>query len=169
MSFDNMFETETQLLQFLEVHQIPYQRLEHPPVYTCEEAERLRPKSQGVSTKNLFLRDKRGVYYLVMTDCEKRVDLKKLEKQLGAPKLHFGSEEKLRELLGLTRGAVTVLGLVNDVEHHVHLLVDADIWNDETFLCHPLVNTATLVLIKADLERFFALTGHVPRVEAIPT
>jgi Ala-tRNA(Pro) deacylase len=164
-----MLETENQLLQFLDVHQIPYQRLEHPPVYTCEEAERLRPKSRGVSTKNLFLRDKRGVYYLVMTDCEKRVNLKELERQLSAPKLHFGSEEKLRELLGLTRGAVTVLGLVNDSEHHVRLLVDADIWNGEAFLCHPLVNTATLVLKKADLERFFTLTGHMPRVKTIPT
>ena len=163
-----MIETETQFLQFLDDNRIPYHRVEHPPVYTCEEAARLRPHLEGVSTKNLFLRDKRGCFCLVMTDCDKRVDLKELARQLGAPKLHFGSEEKLRELLGLARGAVTVLGLVNDHEQRVRLLIDSEIWDGETFLCHPLVNTATLVLAKADLERFFELTGHKAWLVGIP-
>jgi Ala-tRNA(Pro) deacylase len=159
-----MIKNEAQFLEFLDMHQIIYQRLEHPPVYTCEEAERFRPKSEGVSTKNLFLRDKRGTFYLVMTDCNKRVDLKSLAQQIGAPKLHFGSEGKLMELLGLTRGAVTVLGLVNDDNQQVHLLIDSEIWDYDAFLCHPLVNTATLVLTKVDLERVFELTGHKPQV-----
>jgi len=159
-----MIKNEAQFIKFLDVHQIIYQRLEHPPVYTCEEAEQFRPKSEGVSTKNLFLRDKRESFYLVMTDCNKQVDLKRLAQQIGAPKLHFGSEEKLMELLGLTRGAVTVLGLVNDVNQQVHLLIDSEIWDHDAFLCHPLVNTATLVLTKVDLERVFELTGHKPQV-----
>lgn len=74
--------------------------------------------------------------------------------------MRFGSEENLLRLLGLTRGAVTMMGLINDTEHQVELWVDADIWQGEYFLSHPLVNTATLVLAKSELERFFALTGH---------
>ena len=156
-----MIYTETLLLEFLDAQNIPYQRVEHPPVYTCEEAERLRPRLPAVSTKNLFLRDKQGTLYLVVTACEKKLDLKRLGQQLGAAKLHFASEEKLQDLLGLTRGSVTVLGLINDADHRVQLWVDAEIWQQASFLCHPLVNTATLLLSKASLERFFQISGHL--------
>ncbi len=155
-----MLNTEAQLLEFLDTHQIPYQRVEHPPVYTCEEAERLRPKLPAVSTKNLFLRDRQGTFYLLMTACEKKLDLKRVPSLIGASKLHFGSEEMLSELLGLMRGSVTVLGLINDTDHRVQLWIDAEIWQQDSFLCHPLVNTATLLLSKSSLERFFELSGH---------
>ena len=155
-----MIYTEAQFLEFLDAQHIPYQRVEHPPVYTCEEAERLRPKLPGVSTKNLFLRDRQGAVYLVVTACEKKLDLKKLGQQMGAAKLHFGSEDKLWEVLGLTRGSVTVMGLINDAERRVQLWVDAEIWQEDNFLCHPLVNTATLLLSKSSLERFFEISGH---------
>jgi Ala-tRNA(Pro) deacylase len=156
----SMIRTETQLLEFLDAQHIPYQRVEHPPVYTCGEAERLRPRLPAVSTKNLFLRDRQGTFYLLMTACEKKLDLKRLGQQLGASKLHFASEETLQELLNLTRGSVTVLGLINDTGHRVQLWIDAEIWRQESFLCHPLVNTATLLLSKSSLERFFELCGH---------
>jgi Ala-tRNA(Pro) deacylase len=155
-----MLNTEAQLLEFLDAHQIPYQRVEHPPVYTCEEAERLRPPLPAVSTKNLFLRDRQGTFYLLMTACEKRLDLKRVGNLIGASKLHFGSEEMLSQLLNLTRGSVTVLSLINDTGHRVQLWIDAEIWRQNSFLCHPLVNTATLLLSKSSLERFFELSGH---------
>jgi Ala-tRNA(Pro) deacylase len=155
-----MFNTEAQLLEFLNAQQIPYQRFEHPPVYTCEEAERLRPRLPAVSTKNLFLRGRPGTFYLLMTACEKKLDLKRAGNLIGASKLHFASEEMLSELLNLTRGSVTVLGLINDTQHRVQLWIDAEIWRQDNFLCHPLVNTATLLLSKSSLERFFELSGH---------
>ena len=155
-----MLNTEAQLLEFLDAQKITYQRVEHPPVYTCEEAERLRPKLPAVSTKNLFLRDRRGTFYLLMTACEKKLDLKRVQNLIGASKLHFASEEMLSELLNLTRGSVTVLGLINDTHHRVQLWIDAKIWQQDSFLCHPLVNTATLLLSKSSLERFFELCGH---------
>ena len=155
-----MIQTEAQLLAFLDAQHIPRQRVEHPPVYTCEEAERLRPKLRAVSTKNLFLRDKQGALYLVVTTCQKKLDLKRLGQQIGASKLHFASEDKLQEALGLARGAVTVLGLINDTDHRVQLWMDAEIWQQDNFLCHPLVNTATLLLSKSSLERFFEISGH---------
>lgn len=157
----DMIYTEVELYRFLDEHGIAYQRIEHPPVFTCEQADQYRAGLPGVSTKNLFLRDKRRRFYLVMTACGKKLDLKKLGQALHAPKLHFGSAESLLELLYLTPGSVTVLGLVNDFSHQVELWIDEAIWDEECFLCHPLVNTATLVLTKADLMRFFNLSGHV--------
>lgn len=155
-----LFRTEEDLLSFLEEKKIPYQRSEHPPVYTCEEAERYQPQMGGVSTKNLFLRDRHGKHYLVVTDCGRSLDLKSLGQKIDARKLHFGSEEELLRLLGVTRGAVTMLGLVNDAAGEVKLYIDSQIWPAEVYLCHPMVNTATLALKREGLERFFALTGH---------
>ncbi len=160
-----MIASEKEFLCYLDSNQIPYQRLSHPAVYTCEQAERLRPKTHGVSTKNLFLADKKQAnFFLVMVACQKRLDIHQLRQQLGGAKIHFGNEARLLELLGVTPGAVTVLGLVNDVEKRVNLFVDREIWDEPFFLCHPLVNTATLVLAKADLVRFFELTGHAVQV-----
>ena len=153
--------TEQEFLAFMDSHGFRYQRIEHPAVFTCAEAELHRPKVPAVSTKNLFLCDKKARrFFLVVTACEKTMKLDELSSQLGVVHLRFGSEENLMRLLGVNRGAVTMMSLVNDREHRVELWIDADIWHAEYFLSHPLVNTATLVLSKSELERFFSLTGH---------
>lgn len=153
--------SEAELLQFLRSHGIGFERIEHPPVYTCEQAELYRPEMHGVSTKNLFLTDKKRTrYFLVTTDCNKKLDLKILGEKLGAHKLHFGSEQRLADVLGLTPGAVTILGLVNDQDHRVEFWIDAEIWSAEAFLCHPLVNTSTLVISRSDLLHFLEITRH---------
>jgi Ala-tRNA(Pro) deacylase len=153
--------TEQEFLAFMDANGFAYRRIEHPAVFTCAEAELHRPDVPAVSTKNLFLCDKKARrFFLVVTACEKTVKLDALSAQLGVPHLRFGSEENLRRLLGVTRGAVTMMGLANDTEVQVELWIDAEIWQGDTFLSHPLVNTATLVLAKPELERFFTLTGH---------
>jgi Ala-tRNA(Pro) deacylase len=157
--------TELELLLFLDQNGISYQRCEHPPVYTCEQAELYRPAMPGISTKNLFLTDKKRTrYFLVTTDCAKKLDLKVLESALGAHKLHFGSEQRLMDVLGLTPGAVTILALANDTAHRVEFWIDAEIWEAEAYLCHPLVNTATLVISRDDLLSFLEITGHRARI-----
>ena len=158
-----MILSEQEFLAFLVAHDFAYRRIEHPAVFTCAEAELHRPKLPAVSTKNLFLCDKKKRhFFLVVTACEKTVQLDGLKTQLGVSHLRFGSEANLEGLLGVGPGSVTMMGLVNDTQHKVALWIDDEIWGGEHFLCHPLVNTATLVLSKADLERFFALTGHTP-------
>jgi Ala-tRNA(Pro) deacylase len=153
--------TEQEFLEFLKTNGFEVRRTEHPAVFTCEEADLHRADPNAVSTKNLFLCDKKARrFFLAVTSCEKTVKLDELALQLGAPHLRFASEENLLRLLGVTRGAVTMMGLVNDVDHLVELWIDAEIWGSGTFQSHPLVNTATLVLTKAELEHFFALTGH---------
>lgn len=159
-----MITLEKDFLDFLDANSFVYQRIEHPAVFTCAEAEAHRPTLIAVSTKNLFLCDKRGrQFFLAVTACEKTVKLDDLSLKLDVAHLRFGSEENLMRLLGVTRGSVTMMGLANDMDHKVELWIDSEIWQGEHFLSHPLVNTATLILSKAELERFFTLTGHSPK------
>ena len=156
-----MIPTEQEFLAFLDANHFAYQRIEHPAVFTCAEAEQHHPPGNAVSTKNLFLCDKKARrFFLAVTACEKTVKLEELAAQFGVPHLRFGSEENLQRLLGVRRGSVTMMGLANDTEHQVELWMDVKIWQSEYFLSHPLVNTATLILSKAELERFFLLTRH---------
>ena len=153
--------SEKELLEFLDANGFVYERVEHPAVFTCAESELHRPAVPAVSTKNLFLCDKKARrFFLAVTACKKTVKLDSLATQLGVANIRFASEENLLRLLGVTRGSVTMMGLANDAEHIVELWIDSEIWQGDYFLSHPLVNTATLILSKAELERFFALTGH---------
>ncbi len=156
--------SELEFLSFMNTNNFDFQRIEHPAVFTCAEADLYHTGVAAVSTKNLFLCDKKGRrFFLAVTSCEKTVKLDSLSLQLNSLHLRFGSEENLMRLLGVTRGSVTMMGLANDADHQVELWLDSEIWNNENFLCHPLVNTATLVLSKNELERFFSLTGHTPK------
>jgi len=158
-----MISSEQEFLAFLDANGFTYARVEHPAVFTCAEAELHRPSVDAVSTKNLFLCDKKARrFFLAVTSCERTVQLDDLSAHLGVAHLRFGSEENLFRLLGVTRGSVTMMGLVNDTDHQVALWIDEEIWKGDTFLSHPLVNTATLILPKSELLRFFELTGHTP-------
>ncbi len=158
------------LFDLLVRESIRYRRFEHAAVFTCEEAEHVVPASEGaIHSKNLFLRDKRGRrHWLLVTTCEKAVDLKGVAKALGADTLSLGSPERLWKHLGVTPGAVTILALVHDADRQVELVIDRDVWSGAPVRCHPMVNTATLVLERDQLQRFLAHTGHVPQVVDVP-
>src|SRR5512138_1831249 len=127
--------TEQEFLAFLDANRFVYQRSEHPAVFTCAEAELHRPSLPAVSTKNLFLCDKKARrFFLIVTACEKTVKLESLALQLKVSNLRFGSEENLQRMLGVTRGAVTMMGLANDTEHRADLWIDEEIWQGEYFL-----------------------------------
>lgn len=144
---------------------IEYERYDHDAVFTCDEAERAVPNTGAVHTKNLFVRDKRGRrHLLVITTCAKSADLKRLADLVDADNLSFASPERLDRYLGVSRGAVTILALVNDTGHAVELVIDADVWRAPRIHAHPLVNTATLVLGHDDIVRFLEHTGHTERV-----
>lgn len=148
---------------------ISYQRIDHAPVFTCEEASRLLPDLPAARTKNLFLRDPKSErLFLVVTPEESRVDLKALARVLGVKRLSFGSPERLAAVLGLTPGAVTLLAMVRDTERAVTLVVDHTIWQAERVQCHPLVNTATLIITLDDVRRLLAHLGREATVMALP-
>lgn len=144
--------------------------IEHPPLFTCDEADRLLLDRPGTRLKNLFLRDNYGRRHaLLLTTPHKQVDLKALSKQLGWSRIGFASAERLDKYLGVEPGHVSVLALVNDAGHQdVELWLDNDLLEGDDFHCHPLRNTATVLLSKADLAHFAAQTGHTPQWIEVP-
>ncbi|MBI2463973.1 prolyl-tRNA synthetase associated domain-containing protein [Candidatus Peregrinibacteria bacterium] len=156
------------IYDFLKKYGIHYERFDHPAVFTCEESKKLCFDMPGNSTKNLFLRDKDGKrHFLVIVGHEKRVDLKKLKLLLGLSKLSFASEDRLKKYLGVEPGSVTLLGLIHDTNHSVEVIIDEKLW-DKNLQCHPLVNTATLVISREGIETFFKITGHIPKKINVP-
>lgn len=153
---------------FLQSLGIAAQRYEHVAVFTVEESSKL-PPMPGVGTKNLLLRDgKDARHFLVVVPHEKRVDLKALRTLLGADKLSFASPEQLRQYLGVEPGSATILGLVFDTQKHLEVCIDEDVWNAALVQCHPLVNTATIILPHDGLLAVLRATGHEARVLRVP-
>ena len=155
---------------FLAEHRIAAQRIEHPAVMTVEESERLVPPMPGAKTKNLFLRDKKGLrHFLVTVAANRAVDLNALGAVLRAGRLGFASPERLEKHLGIKPGAVSLLALINDGDGAVEFVIDRDLWEASAIQAHPLVNTATMIVQHDELERFLDATHHAPRVVDIPT
>lgn len=157
------------LAAFLAHHAIEAKRFEHPPVMTVEESERLVPPLPGAKTKNLFLRDRKGLrHFLVTVPHDLSVDLAALGVVLGVGRLGFASAERLSKHLGIAPGSVSLLALVNDAAHAIEFVIDRRLWNADAVHAHPLVNSATMVIPHAQLERFLAATGHAARVVDVP-
>ncbi|MDD9876659.1 MAG: prolyl-tRNA synthetase associated domain-containing protein [Magnetovibrio sp.] len=135
--------------------------------YTVEEAKALRGDLPGAHSKNLFLKDKKGRFWLVVTLEDKAVDLKALRKTIGAATLSFGKPEALMENLGIEPGSVTPFGAVNDTEDAVTVVLDSDLLAAEPLNFHPLVNTATTRISAEGLLAFLRDTGHEPVVVAL--
>ena len=152
-----------QLFARLDQLGIPHRTVEHPPVFTVEEAKALRGNLPGHHIKNLFLRNKKEEMWLVVALEDRAIDLKRLGDVLSAGRLSFGSADRLKRYLGVEPGSVTPLSLVNDEGHEVRLVLDRGVVDGGPVNAHPLINTMTTALAPADLLRFFAATGHTPR------
>lgn len=155
--------------KYLADHEIGYERYDHPPVFTVEDVNRLVPPLPAAKTKNLFLRDNKGQrHFLVVVGDEKRVELKTLSGLLGSSRLRFGSADRLKKHLGVDPGAVSLFGVVNDVDNAVEVIIDGELWESEAFQFHPLVNTSTLIISRDNLKRFLAQTGHKVQILDVP-
>ena len=151
-----------QLFARLDQLGIAHRTVEHPPVFTVEEAKALRGNLPGHHIKNLFLRNKKEEMWLVVALEDRTIDLKRLGEVLGAGRLSFGSPERLRRTLGVEPGSVTPLALVNDESRAVRLVLDRGLADGGPVNAHPLINTMTTALAPADLVRFFEATEHMP-------
>lgn len=141
---------------------ISYVRYEHPPIYTVEEAKKLELDIVGAKCKNLFLKSKRKEqYYILIAEEDKRVDLKGIAKEVGAPGLYFAPAEKLYEFLTLTPGSVTPFGVLNDLRRVVSILIDQDLTREDVVTFHPNVNTATIGIAYKDLEKFLTWNNTI--------
>lgn len=143
---------------------IAYTVLEHPPVLTVEEADRHTGHLPGGHCKSLFLKDRKGGLWLLVCEAGRRLDVNRLAKVIGSPRLSFGKAELLLETLGVAPGAVTPFALINDASHRVQPLLDRAMLTHERLNYHPLVNTATITIATADLLRFIEACGHEVRI-----
>lgn len=153
------------LLELLDSLGLAWQRHDHPPVFTVDEAVEQWKGIDATHCKNLFLRNKKGNHhYLVVAEHTRQIDLQRVAEIVGDDRLSFGSPERLARVLGLTPGSVSPFGLMNDRAHEIRVVViDASLRTSERLGFHPNTNTATLTISPADFERFLAWSGHVVR------
>ncbi len=144
----------------LDQKKIPYERLDHDPVFTIEDMERNGICGHGNICKNLFLRDGKGKrHFLVCIQKDKNADLKKLGEKIGA-RLSFASEERLLKYLNLTKGSVTPLGVLYDTGAQVEVIIDKDLVHETRLGIHPCENTATVFLNFSDLKTLIEENGN---------
>lgn len=145
-------EKEIRVYDMLDELGVSYQRVDHEAAFTMEACEEIDKVLQAMTCKNLFLCNRQKTkYYLLLIPGDKVFKTKELSKQIGSARLSFGSPEAMEEMLGVTPGSATIMGLMNDPEHKVQLLVDEDVLKEEEFGCHPCVNTSSLRLKTADV------------------
>ena len=166
---DERLEKENRVYDLLEELNIPFIRIDHDAMNTIDECQDV-DKFLGVEIcKNLFLcTANKKKFYLVMLQGEKRFVTKDVSKKIGTSRLSFASETYMEELLGLTPGSVTVLGLMNDHDKQVQLVIDEDILKEKYVGCHPCINTSSIRFTTKDLmEKILPAMGHEPLVVAL--
>ncbi len=164
VSEEGRLEKEIRVYDFLDSLHIEYQRVDHDAVMNmavCEEIDRVL---QATICKNLFLCNRKETnFYLLMMPGDKKFKTKDLSKQLGISRLSFASENYMEEFLDITPGSVSVMGLMNDQENHVQLIMDDDILRGEYIGCHPCINTSSIRLRTRDLtEIILPQMSHKP-------
>lgn len=153
---------EAPLLAKLDELGVDYVRHAHAPVFTVEEARDLRGALPGAHCKNLFLKERKGGFWLAVCEEERRFRIPDLARAVGARRFSFGSAEDLTRLLGVQPGSVTPLALLNDRTREVRLILDPALTKADLFNCHPLHNAATLAMSPGGLKRVLRETGHEP-------
>lgn len=148
-----------EILKLLNNLNIKYELVNHKKVYTVEEAEFVKNLIEGTGTKNLFLKDNKKNYYLYVLEETKKADLKKLKEILNVKNLSFANEEELYNILSLEKGSVTPLGIINDNNNLVTILLDKSLTNKK-LLAHPNINSATISLEYNDLIKFITHLNH---------
>ena len=159
-----MAATRDDLFNRLDALGIVAETVDHPAVFSVDEAKAARGDLAGSHSKNLFLKDKKGRMWLVVTLEDRAVDTKALRKAIGAAQLSFGKPELLKDVLGIDPGSVTPFAVINDTGGQVSVILDAGLLASEPLNFHPLVNTATTSISTEDLLAFLRDTGHEPVV-----
>jgi len=155
-----MLHSREQLLDRLGEIGIAHETIDHPAVFTVEEAQAHTSHLPGGHCKSLFLKDKKGGLWLLVCLDHRRIDMNRLSKVLGCPRLSFGKPDLLLDILGVTPGSVTPFALINDSEHRVQPLLDKAMLDHGLLNYHPLTNEATTTIRAADLSLFIEAMGH---------
>ena len=158
---ENRQERERRVYDLLDELGIPYQRIDHEPADNMEACREIDETLQATICKNLFLCNRQQTnYYLLMMPDTKNFKTKEISGQIGSARLSFAPFDKMEEFLDIHPGAVSVMGLMNDKENKVQLLVDEDVLKGEYLGCHPCVNTSSLKLKTKDVFEVFLKAVH---------
>ena len=157
-------EKERRSYDLLDALGVRYQRADHPPADTMEACAAASEALQVTICKNLFLCNRqKTAFYLLAMPHDKPFKTKELSGQLGISRLSFAGAEEMARYLNVTPGSVSVLGLANDTDRAVRLLLDADLKGEAYFACHPCINTSSVKFATADLlEKILPAVGHAP-------
>lgn len=161
-SIPAMVKTRENLFERLDALAIKTRTVTHEAAYTVEQAKSHRGDLPGAHSKNLFLKDKKGVFWLVVCLEDRDVNMKELKKKIGSAHLSFGKPEALMELLGVEPGSVSPFTLINDTQIQVRVVLDKEMMASDTLNFHPLENTATTQISPKDLLTFIDSCGHTP-------
>lgn len=143
---------EIRVYDFLDKLNVEYYRIDHEPAYTMEVCQEIDKSLEATICKNLFLCNRQKTdFYLLLIPGDKVFKTKELSHQIGSARLSFGEPSFMEEFLDITPGAASILGLMNDTENRVRLLVDEDVLKGEYLGCHPCVNTSSLKLRTEDV------------------
>ena len=165
-NINERLEKEKKVYDLLDSLGIEYERADHDPADTIEDCEEVE-KVIGVDIcKNLFLCNRQMTkFYLLMMPGKKPFKTKELSQQIGSARLSFAGADKMSEYLDITPGSVSIMGLANDKNCEVQLLLDREIYESEFVRCHPCINTSTLKIKTKDiLEKFLPAVKHEPIV-----
>lgn len=165
-SAEGRLDKEIRCYELLDSLSVEYDRIDHEPAMTMEVCEEIDKTLGATICKNLFLCNRQQTdFYLLMMPGDKPFKTKDLSAQIGSSRLSFATPEHMEKYLDITPGSVSVLGLMNDRENHVQLLIDEDVLKGEYVGCHPCINTSSLRLKTADLlEKVIPAMGHTPRM-----
>lgn len=167
---EGRIEKEMRSYALLDSLGIEYRRVDHEHADTIEACEQVEGLLECKICKNLFLTNRQETdFYLLIMPGEKPFKTKLLSKQIGSARLSFASPEHMEKYLDITPGSVSILGLMNDKDGAVRLLMDRDLLKEEYFGCHPCINTSSLRLKTADvLEKLLPAMGHEPTFVELP-
>lgn len=157
-------EKEIRSYDLLDSLGIEYDRIDHEPAMTMEICEEIDRALGATICKNLFLCNRQETdFYLLMMPGDKPFKTKDLSSQIGSSRLSFGSPEYMEQLVDITPGSLSILGLMNDKEGRVRLLIDKDVLSGEYIGCHPCINTSSLRIKTADIvEKLIPALRHAP-------
>lgn len=155
-------EKEIRTYDLLDRLGVEYERIDHEPAMTMEDCKEVDQLLEAVICKNLFLCNRqKTAFYLLMIPDTKVFHTKDLSAQIGSARLSFAKPEYMEEFLDITPGSVSVMGLMNDKEHRVQLLIDEDVLDGEYIGCHPCINTSSIRFKVKDLvEKVIPAMGH---------
>lgn len=165
-SAEGRLDKEMRVYDLLDSLGVEYERIDHEPAMTMEICEQIDASLGALICKNLFLCNRQQTdFYLLMMPADKPFKTKDLSAQIGSSRLSFATAEFMEEFLDITPGSVSVMGLMNDKDKRVRLLIDADVLKEEYVGCHPCINTSSLRLRTADLrDKIIPALAHEPTV-----